>query len=113
MGYLEITENKAIPSNVEFYLTDCTGYQDIDDPETYADASHAIAADMCYSNLVDGNKINPYAGGQADRYLRASFNSFTFEGNSDENVDKISSDCASNRQCPADYMNTCTDNPDC
>jgi len=126
--YLEITENKAIPNNVEYYLTDCTGYQDIDDPSTYADASHAIASDMCYSDLVNGNKINPYAGGQSNGYLRATFNSFTFAGNSDENVDiqcrvqlcvldengnKLSADCAANRQCPANYMNTCTDNPDC
>ena len=42
--YLEIEENKAIPNNIEYFLTDCTGYQDIDDPSTYSDASHAIAA---------------------------------------------------------------------
>ena len=41
--YLEISENKAIPNNIDYYLTDCTGFQDIDDPSTYADASHAIA----------------------------------------------------------------------
>ena len=37
--YLEIKENKAIPNNLEFFLKDCTGYTDIDDPTTYADSS--------------------------------------------------------------------------
>ena len=37
--YLEIKENKAIPNNLEFFLKDCTGYTDIDDPATYADSS--------------------------------------------------------------------------
>jgi hypothetical protein len=125
--YLEITENKAIPNNIDYYLTDCTGYQDIDDPSTYSDASHAIADNMCYSELVNGSKTTPYAGGQSDGHLRATFSSFTFAGNTDENVDiqcrvqlcamdvngdKLDAACAGNRQCPANYMNTCSD-PDC
>lgn len=125
--YLEITENKAIPNNIDYYLTDCTGYQDIDDPSTYADASHAIADNMCYSELVNGSKTTPYSGGQSDGFLRATFSSFTFAGNTDENVDiqcrvqlcamdvngdKLDAACAGNRQCPANYMNTCSD-PDC
>jgi len=88
--YLEISENKAIPNNIDYYLTDCTGFQDIDDPSTYADASHAIADTMCYSELVNGSKMTPYAGGQSDGFLRATFNSFTFAGNTDENVDIVS-----------------------
>jgi len=125
--YLEIEENKAIPNNINYYLTDCTGYQDIDDPSTYSDASHAIATNMCYSELVNGAKSSPFNGGQNDGYLRATFNSFTFAGNTDENVDiqcrvqlcaldvngdKLDAACAGNRQCPATYMNVCTA-PDC
>ena len=37
--YLEIKENKQIPNNLEFFLKDCTGYNDINDPKSYADAS--------------------------------------------------------------------------
>jgi len=125
--YLEIKENKSIPNNIEFYLTDCTGYQDIDDPSTYADASHPITTNMCYSELVNAAKTSPFAGGQSDGYLRSVFNSFTFAGNNDENVDiecrvqlcaldvngdKLDSACAGNRQCPANYMSVCSD-PDC
>ena len=46
---------------------------------------------MCYSELVNGSKSSPFAGGQNDGYLRATFNSFTFAGNTDENVDIVSS----------------------
>ena len=37
--FLEIRENKPIPNNLEFFLKDCTGYNDINDPKSYADAS--------------------------------------------------------------------------
>ena len=45
---------------------------------------------MCYSELVNGAKSSPFNGGQNDGYLRATFNSFTFAGNTDENVDIVS-----------------------
>ena len=45
---------------------------------------------MCYSELVNAAKTSPFAGGQNDGFLRAVFNSFTFAGNSDENVDIVS-----------------------
>ena len=45
---------------------------------------------MCYSELVNAAKTSPFAGGQSDGYLRSVFNSFTFAGNNDENVDIVS-----------------------
>ena len=120
--YLEIKENKPIPNSVDFFLIDCTGYKDINNPATFAQYSHQFVDNMCYSNLVTATSTNPFKGGQEDEYLRMNFRSFTFQSNDNDSIDiqcrvqlcavdingnKLDANCADNRSCESSYMGAC------
>lgn len=125
--YLEIKEQKAIPNSIEYYVTGCTGFMEINDPTTYADYSYQFVNNMCYSDLVQATSLAPFTGGQSLSYLRLNFAAFTFAAETEDNIDiqcrvqlcatdvngdKLDSNCASNRQCPSGFSGACS-SPDC
>jgi len=80
--YVRIFELENIPTNIDYYLTDCTAFKKFDKP---SQGSFEIVDQMCYNELVSASNTQPIRGGQRQNSgITFDFTAFAFEGQPDQ-----------------------------
>lgn len=73
--WVKIHSTKNLPSNIDYWLTDCTAYKDFQDKQG---DQYSMIEDMCYADLIDIDNALAADGGASTGGIVFDFAAFAF-----------------------------------